>query len=161
MNTNKIPSYLILIVCIAVPLLAGIIGSFATASSISSWYAGLIKPVVTPPGWVFGPVWTTLYILMGISLYLVVRAGTENPPVRQAIIIFAIQLIVNVIWSFAFFGLQSPLYGLITIFTLIALILATIYSFYRVSHIAAYLLIPYIAWVCIATYLNGMIFILN
>ena len=98
---------------------------------------------------------------MGISLYLVVREGTENKPVRQGIIVFAAQLIVNVLWSLVFFGLHSPILGLVTILVLIALVLATIYFFYQVSRTAAVLLVPYIAWVCIATYLNAMILVLN
>lgn len=98
---------------------------------------------------------------MGISLYFVAREGIDTIPVRNGIIIFAAQLIVNVFWSYAFFGLQSPIFGLVTILLLIILVLATIYYFYRVSRIAAFLLIPYIAWVCIATYLNTMILILN
>jgi len=161
MNLHLPRSPVLLIICIAVPLLAGVSGSFATISSIPTWYASLIKPPLTPPDWVFGPVWTTLYILMGIALYLVAREGIENKPVTQGIIVFTAQLIVNILWSIVFFGLQSPLYGLVTILVLIALVLATIYYFYRVSPIAAWLLVPYIAWVCIATYLNAMILVLN
>jgi benzodiazapine receptor len=161
MNINSLRSPVLLIICIAVPLLAGVAGSFFTISSILSWYASLIKPPLTPPDWVFGPVWTTLYILMGISLYLVVREGTEKKPVQQGIMVFTAQLIVNVLWSLVFFGLLSPLLGLVTILVLIVLVLATIYFFYRVSPIAAGLLVPYIVWVCIATYLNAMILVLN
>lgn len=161
MNIQSLRSPVLFITCIAIPLLAGVIGSFSTMSSIPSWYAGLIKPPLTPPNWLFGPVWTTLYILMGIALYLVVREGTEKKPVQLGIIIFAAQLIVNVLWSLVFFGLRSPLSGLITILVLIALVLATIYFFYQVSRTAAALLVPYIAWICIATYLNAMILVLN
>jgi len=161
MKVHSLRSPVLLILCIAIPLLAGVLGSFSTISSIPTWYAGLIKPVLTPPNWLFGPVWTTLYILMGIALYLVVREGTAKKPVQLGIIVFAAQLIVNVLWSMVFFGLQSPLLGLITILVLIALVLATIYFFYQVSRTAAALLIPYIAWVCIATYLNVMILVLN
>jgi len=161
MNLPKIRSPILLITCIVIPLLAGVAGSVATTSAIQTWYAGLVKPLFTPPNWLFGPVWTTLYILMGISLYLVAIEGTDRKPVRQGIIVFAAQLIVNILWSFAFFGFQSPLYGLLMIFALIILVLATIYFFYRVSRTAAILLVPYIVWVCIATYLNVMIFVLN
>jgi benzodiazapine receptor len=161
MNTQSLRSLILLITCIAIPLIAGIAGSFFTMSSIPTWYEGLIKPLLTPPNWLFGPVWTTLYILMGIALYLVVREGTEKKPVQLGIIVFAAQLIVNVIWSLVFFGLRSPLSGLVTILVLIALVLATIYFFYRVSRTAAGLLVPYIAWICIATYLNAMILVLN
>ncbi|MEI7434204.1 MAG: TspO/MBR family protein [Methanomicrobiales archaeon] len=161
MNTQSLRSPVLLIICIAIPLLAGVAGSFSTMSSIATWYTGLIKPVLTPPNWLFGPVWTTLYILMGIALYLVIREGTEKKPVQLGIMVFAAQLIVNVVWSLVFFGLQSPLLGLITILVLIALVLATIYFFYHVSRTAAVLLVPYIVWVCIATYLNAMILVLN
>ena len=161
MKVHSLRSPVLLILCIAIPLLAGVVGSFSTISSIPTWYAGLIKPMLTPPNWLFGPVWTTLYILMGIALYLVVREGTEKKPVQLGIIVFAAQLIVNVLWSLVFFGLQSPLLGLITILVLIALVLATIYFFYQVSRTAAAFLVPYIAWVCIATYLNAMVLVLN
>ena len=159
MKVHSLRSPVLLILCIAIPLLAGVVGSFSTMSSIPTWYAGLIKPMLTPPNWLFGPVWTTLYILMGIALYLVVREGTEKKPVQLGIIVFAAQLIVNVLWSLVFFGLQSPLLGLITILVLIALVLATIYFFYQVSRTAAAFLVPYIA--CIATYLNAMVLVLN
>ena len=161
MKVHSLRSPVLLIICIAIPLLAGVVGSFSTMSSIPTWYAGLIKPVLTPPNWLFGPVWTTLYILMGIALYLVVKEGTEKKPVQLGIIVFVAQLIVNVLWSMVFFGLQSPLLGLITILVLIALVLATIYFFRQVSRTAAALLVPYIAWVCIATYLTVMILVLN
>jgi len=151
----------LLAICVAIPLLAGVVGSFATISSIPTWYAGLIKPPLTPPNWVFGPVWTTLFILMGIALYLVVREGTGKKPVRQGMVVFSAQLTVNVLWSIGFFGLHSPILGLILILVLIALIIATIYYFYRVSRTSAVLLVPYLAWVCIATYLNAMIVVLN
>jgi tryptophan-rich sensory protein len=161
MDLPKIRSPILLITCIAVPLLAGVAGSIATISAIPTWYAGLVKPLLTPPDWLFGPVWTMLYILMGISLYLVAIEGIDKKPVRQCVIVFAAQLIVNILWSFAFFGFHSPLSGLVMILALIILVLATIYFFYSVSRTAALLLVPYIAWVCIATYLNVMIFVLN
>ncbi len=161
MNIHSLRSPGLLIICIVLPLFAGVAGSFPTLSSIPTWYTVLIKPPLTPEPWVFGPVWTTLYILMGISLYLVVREGIRNNPARLGTMLFAGQLVVSVLWSFAFFGLRSPVSGLATILILIVLVLATMYYFYRVSRIAALLLVPYIAWICIATYLNYMIMILN
>jgi tryptophan-rich sensory protein len=98
---------------------------------------------------------------MGISLYLVVSGGTENKLVRLGMILFAGQLIVNILWSFVFFGLHSPILGLVAILVLIILVLAMIYCFYQVSRIAAVLQVPYIVWLCIATYLNIMILVLN
>jgi translocator protein len=161
MNKLSLRSLILLIICVAIPLLAGMAGSFFTISAIPTWYAGLIKPVLTPPNWLFGPVWTILYILMGVALYLVAREGTGKKPVQLGIIIFAAQLTVNVIWSLVFFGLRSPLSGLVTILVLIALVVATMYFFYKVSRTAAGLLVPYIAWLCVATYLNAMILVLN
>jgi translocator protein len=161
MNTNALRSPVLLVICVAIPLLVGVAGSLATATSIPTWYAGLVKPPLTPPNWAFGPVWTTLYILMGISLYLVVREGIATKPVQQGIIAFGGQLFVNLLWSLVFFGLQSPLLGLITILLLIILVVISMFYFYRVSHVAAGLLMPYIIWIAIATYLNAMILVLN
>ena len=151
----------LLILCIAIPLLAGMIGSLVTSPAITTWYARLQKPFFTPPNWVFFPVWTVLYIFMGISLYLVLQNGLENRAVRQGVAIFSAQLAVNAIWSFAFFGMQSPQNGLITILVLLVLIITTIVLFWRISKPAAVLLVPYICWVCIATALNMMILVLN
>jgi tryptophan-rich sensory protein len=130
-------------------------------SSIPTWYATLNKPAFTPPNWVFGPVWTTLYIMMGISLYLVVRGGLDAAPVRQGVFLFAAQLVLNTLWSIAFFGMRSPFLGLVTILALIALVTATIFAFYRVSRPAAWLLVPYLCWGCFATALNAMVWVLN
>jgi len=151
----------LLILCIAIPLLAGMIGSLVTSPAITTWYARLQKPFFTPPNWVFFPVWTVLYIFMGISLYLVLQNGLENRAVRQGVAIFSAQLAVNALWSFAFFGMQSPQNGLITILVLLVLIITTIVLFWRISKPAAVLLVPYICWVCIATALNMMILVLN
>jgi tryptophan-rich sensory protein len=161
MDKTPIRSAGLLILCIAIPLLAGVIGSFFTMSAVPTWYAQLEKPSFTPPNWVFGPVWTVLYILMGVSLYLVVQNGLERRAVQQGVIIFSAQLALNTLWSIAFFGMQSPLYGLITILALLALIVATIASFFRISKAAAALLVPYACWVCLATALNAMILVLN
>jgi translocator protein len=161
MVSNRERSYILLIVCIAIPLIIGLAGSFATSASIPSWYSTLNKPWFSPPNWVFAPIWTTLYVLMGVSLFLVIREMKEISLYHPCILLFAAQLVVNLLWSVIFFGLRSPVLGLITIFILLGLIAATIYSFYQVSKSAAWLLIPYIAWVCIATALNFMIVILN
>jgi tryptophan-rich sensory protein len=151
----------VLILCIVIPLIAGVIGSIFTVDSIGTWYVLLNKPPLTPPAWVFAPIWTVLYILMGIALFLIVRDGLGTPGIRSALTIFMAQLFVNVLWTFLFFGLHSPLYGLIGIIVLFLLIIATILEFYRIRKLAALLLLPYIAWVCIATYLNAMVLVLN
>lgn len=140
---------------------AGIAGSFFTIRSVDTWYAGITKPSFNPPDSVFAPVWGVLYILMGFSLFLVWRKSPENPRVKGALWVFAAQLVLNSLWSFAFFGCESPLAGFIVIGLLWTAIVLTIGMFFRVSKIAAILLIPYILWVSFAAILNGAIFLLN
>lgn len=141
--------------------LAGILGSLVTITGEGSWYSTILKPSFSPPGFLFGPVWTLLYILMGISLYLVWMEGLERKEVRLALIAFGIQLVLNTLWSFLFFGLQSPFLGLVEIVILWISIVATVILFYRVNRTAAILLIPYLAWVSFATFLTYNIWILN
>jgi tryptophan-rich sensory protein len=148
---------LFVLLCLA----AGAIGSIFTFSSIPGWYATLNKPVFTPPNWVFGPVWTTLYVLMGIAAYLVFRKGMKQKGVKDALMVFIVQLILNVLWSILFFGLHSPLYGLIGIVALWLAIALTIKKFYAISKPAVYLLVPYILWVSFAGILNLFVWILN
>lgn len=147
-----------LIISILICLLAGFIGSFYTAPAISTWYATLQKPSFTPPDRVFFPVWTSLFIMMGISLFLVWKKEEKKV---TALYIFTAQLILNVLWSVAFFGLRSPLLGLIEIIILWIAILTTILSFMKISRTAGYLLIPYILWVSFAAILNFSIWRLN
>jgi tryptophan-rich sensory protein len=142
-------------------LLAGFVGSAATMSSIPTWYASLQKPAFNPPNWIFAPVWTTLFIMMGVAAFLVWDKGLENKKVRISLAIFGLQLLLNVLWSILFFGLQSPRYAFIDMIMLWASMLATIIYFYRISAVAAYLLIPYILWVSFAAALNLSIVILN
>ena len=149
-------NWLVLIGFIALSQAAGLIGSVFTASSISSWYQYLAKPELNPPSWVFGPVWTTLYLLMGIAAYLVWRVRA-----LKAHAVFFVQLALNALWSVLFFGLRSPGLALIEIALLWLAILVTIVSFNRVSRTAAFLLVPYLLWVSFATYLNYSIWILN
>ncbi len=161
MESLKKSEILKLIVSILIPLIAGFVGSIATMSSIPTWYITLAKPTWAPPNWVFAPVWTTLFILMGIALFLVWRQGLWRRDVKIAVIIFAVQLVLNVLWSVIFFGLQSLLGGLIEIVFLWIAIFTTIIIFYRISKAAGILLLPYIAWVTIASYLTYMIYLLN
>ncbi len=149
------------IISIIICQLAGFLGSLATTPSIPTWYASLNKPSFTPPNWVFAPVWLVLYLLMGIALFLVWRQGLTIAAVKGALVVFVIQLILNVLWSFAFFGLKSPLAGIIVICALWLMILVTIIMFFRVSNIAGLLLIPYILWVSYAAVLNAAIFSIN
>ena len=150
-----------LIFSIFICLFAGFIGSYFTTPAIPTWFATLQKPSFAPPNWVFAPVWTSLYIMMGISLFLVWQKGREDKPVKAAIYLFAGQLVLNALWSFVFFGLRSPLLGLIEIIILWIAILATIMSFMKVSRTAAYLLIPYFLWVSFASIVNFSIWSLN
>jgi len=159
MKLNKIGKF---IISILICQLAGVIGSFFTAPAIpTTWFAELKKPGFFPPVWLFAPAWITLFFLMGISLYLIWGRGLEKKEVRVALIIFGIQLIFNILWSVLFFGLKSPFWGLIDIVLMWFAILATIFSFYKISSKAAFLLIPYILWVSFATLLNFSIWRLN
>ena len=150
-----------LILSVLVCQFAGVIGSIFNISSIPSWYEGLVKPDIIPPNWSFSVVWTTIFLLMGIALYLVWMQGWEREDVRYAIGIFGVQLFLNILWSALFFGLRSPVLGLIEIVILWCVIALNIWVFYRISKPAGYLLFPYIAWVTVATYLNYSIMVLN
>ncbi|VVC00568.1 TspO/MBR family protein [uncultured archaeon] len=154
-------SYPVLAGFILLSLSAGAIGSLFTFSAIPTWYAALSKPAFAPPNWVFGLVWTTLYIFMGIAAYLVWQKGWKEKPVRAALMLFGIQLILNALWSILFFGLRSPLYGLIGIIPLWASIALCINWFYKIDRRASYLFIPYFAWVTFASMLNAALFLLN
>jgi len=140
--------------------LAGILGSLFTTPAIPTWYQTLNKPIFTPPNWIFSPVWISLFILMGISLFMVWRSG-EHPKVKTAFIFFFVQLILNVFWSAAFFGLRSPLLGLMDILLLWIAILLTILNFLKISTVAGLLLLPYLLWVSFAALLNFSLWILN
>ena len=180
----RINNFLKLAIAIIVSEFAGVIGTMFTTPSIPIWYATLVKPAFNPPAWVFGPVWTALYALMGISLYLVwkndwkvrnhilegkrkawnylsERLWTGSWQRENAIAIFSVQLFLNILWSIVFFGLESPGSAFFVILALWFAILHTIVNFYRISKVSAYLLLPYILWVSFAAYLNFFIWILN
>ncbi|MCU4742286.1 tryptophan-rich sensory protein [Halobacteria archaeon AArc-m2/3/4] len=149
-------------------LLAFVIGVNIVGSAPSlltgpdtAWFRALEKPWFYPPGWVFGVVWTLLFTLLGIALYLVVRRGLEDRAVRIAVALFGVQLAVNVTWTPAFFGLQTPLLALGIIVVLFGLVVATIVAFDRVDRRAAALLVPYLCWIGFATVLNYTIWSLN
>jgi tryptophan-rich sensory protein len=141
--------------------IAGALGSVVVIGSITTWYAFLNKPSFAPPNWVFGPVWLILYALMGISAYMVWEKGKRKKSTRQSLSIFSVQLVLNGMWSFLFFGIRSTLYGLIDIIILWLAIVATIVGFYKVSRRAAALLVPYLLWVTVAMVLNFYIWRLN
>ena len=150
-----------LIISIAISELSGIIGSVFTISAIPTWYATLTKSTLNPPAWIFGPVWTTLYFLMGIAAFLIWRKGLEQKEIRIALSLFGVQLVLNALWSIVFFGLHSPAWALANIIALWLAIVWTMYVFYKISRPAAYLFVPYIIWVSFALYLNYAIWVLN
>ena len=157
----KIKEGLALLAWIAIAELAGIIGSVFTAPSIPTWYAGLVKPALNPPAWVFAPVWTTLFALMGIAAFLVWQNGLDRKETRVAIGLFLGQLALNTLWSILFFGIHSIAGALIEIILLWLAILATITAFAKISKPAAWLLAPYLAWVTFAAYLTYALWTLN
>lgn len=158
MNLRTLFKFILFIV---IAELAGIIGAVFTTPAIPTWYAGLIKPELAPPNWIFGPVWTTLFALMGIAAFLVWQKGIQRRDVKIALGVFLTQLILNTLWSVIFFGFQSPGVALIEIVILWIAILVTILTFAKISKRAAWLLIPYILWVSFASYLNYAIWMLN
>jgi translocator protein len=177
-----------LAISLLAPLIAGVIGSLATYSAIQGWYAGLDKPFFSPPNWLFGPVWTTLYILMGVACYLVWTArivkhnklakgyffDSKSSPLsflmgrswasklrRAALTAYGVQLVLNVAWSVAFFGLRSPWLGVVVIAWLWMAIMVTIILFRLIDKRAACLMLPYILWVSFAMILNISLAVLN
>ncbi|SNQ60274.1 TspO/MBR family protein [Candidatus Methanoperedens nitratireducens] len=161
MKQSKINNILKLVISVIVCLFAGFIGSVFTFPSIPTWYAALTKPLFNPPYWIFAPVWTILFILMGISLYLVWNKGLQDKKVKISLFIFGVQLVLNVLWSFLFFGLHSPFYAFLEIIILWAAIVLTIVNFFKISRTAGLLLLPYILWVSFAAILNFSIWRLN
>ncbi len=161
MNRKRITNVIALIICLAIPFLAGAFGGLYTAPAIPTWYAGLAKPAFNPPGWIFGPVWSALYAAMGVSLYLVWRKGAGEPGVKRAAILFAAQMALNAAWPFLFFGLRNPGIALVEIIVLWVMIILTLLAFLRVSRPAGLLLVPYLAWVSFAAVLNFAIWRLN
>lgn len=158
-----------LVAAIIICQLAGVLGSFFTAPAIDAWYKTLERPFFTPPDWLFAPVWITLYTLLGISLYFIWIKNNETKKtekkkkkyIKVSLWIFAIHLVTNAIWSIIFFGLRSPQWALLNIVVLWGLIVWTMARFYKIDKKAAYILIPYILWVTLATALNFEIWRLN
>jgi len=150
-----------LVAAIVVSQAAGAIGSIFTFAGIRDWYAHIRKPPITPPNWIFGPVWTLLYTLMGIAAWLVWRRGMQCPGVKTALVLFLVQLVLNAAWSGIFFGLRSPLWGLVEICFLWASIALTTVAFFDVSKAARVLMLPYLLWVSFASVLNYWVYLLN
>jgi tryptophan-rich sensory protein len=156
----KIIDILKLVASIILCQVAGFIGSIFTTPAIPAWYESLKKPFFNPPNWIFSPVWISLYILMGISFFFVWQR-TDHPKFKPALIFFFVQLILNILWSVAFFALRSPFLGLINIVLLWIAILLTILNFFKVSKLAGVLLIPYLVWVSFAILLNFSLWVSN
>ncbi len=153
--------FLKLIISIAVPVAVGAVSGYFTAGSVNTWFTTINKPSFNPPGWLFAPVWTCLYILMGIACYLVWKSNANMADKRKAISLYAIQLTLNFFWSIIFFGAQQLGWALVDIGLLWLMILLTIFSFGKITSAAAWLLVPYICWVSFATILNYSIWKLN
>ena len=150
-----------LLVSIIVAEADGLIGSLATYPAIGTWYSTLVKPSFNPPNWIFGPVWTILYILMGVALYLVWEKGTKKKEVRTAMWVYFIHLAINTLWSVVFFGLHSLFGGFIVILILLGFIIVLMKLFYPINRWSTYLMAPYLVWVSFATILNTTLWLLN
>ena len=150
----------LLIICLVIPLAVGGIAALLTGGGMDT-FETLNQPPLSPPGWLFPVVWTILYILMGIASYLVLTSGKSGENIRRALVLYGIQLVFNFLWPILFFSLSAYLFAFIWLVVLWLLILATTISFYRISDIAGYLMIPYLIWVAFAGYLNLGIYLLN
>ncbi|QSB26999.1 TspO/MBR family protein [Flavobacterium sp. CLA17] len=156
---NKIAKIAIaLVVC----LMVGYSASMVTRPSVETWYPTIIKPVFNPPNWIFMPVWTLLYVFMAVAAGLVWdKIKEQNTEVKKALGFFVVQLILNALWSYLFFGLKNPMLALIEIAILWLMIYETYLKFLKINKTAGYLLIPYMAWVSFAAILNASIWWLN
>jgi translocator protein len=145
-----------------IPVVAALVaGQIATFPNLTPWYAGLVKPAFNPPNWVFGPVWTTLYVVMAFAVWRVLRLPRGRPVRSLGLILFFVQLALNAAWSWMFFGAHSPILGLIDIVPQLLVVLATVIVFLRLDRIAAWCLVPLAIWVAFATVLNFAIWSLN
>ena len=154
---SKLPKLLLtILICLSI----GFLGSLFTTPAIPTWYAGLIKPSFSPPNYLFGPVWTLLYILMAVSFYLI-WSKKKDKKIKSALKLFGIQLFLNAIWSPVFFGAKNLFLALIIIIFMWIFILKTILAYAKIDKKASYLLYPYLAWVSFATVLNFSVWFLN
>ena len=149
------------IIAVLIPLAVGSLAGYFTASSVTGWYTTLVKPSFNPPNWLFAPVWTSLYIMMGIALFLVWNSGAAEDVKRTAVTLFIVQLVLNFLWSFVFFYAQQPGWALVNIILMWIFIFLTILWFGKISSLSAWLLVPDICWVSFATVLNYAIWKLN
>ncbi|NQU84089.1 MAG: tryptophan-rich sensory protein [Parcubacteria group bacterium] len=154
-------NYLHLIISLIVPQLVGLSGVLFTNPAITTWYASLVRPSFSPPNWIFGPAWTILYLLMGVSVYLVWKKAKKSKAAKRATWLFWIHLVFNAAWTPIFFGLRNPGWALVNIIILWFLIVFLIVKFWKIHKWAAILLIPYLLWVSFATVLNYSLWMLN
>ena len=150
----------LLVFWLAVVFAVSFAGSAVTLPKIPTWYAGLAKPSFTPPNWLFGPVWTSLYVLMAVAAWRIGRV-LDTASRQRAIGMFCVQLLLNAIWSPVFFGLEAPRLGLAIIIAMVAAVIATLVAFWRLDRIAGIMLVPYLCWISYATALNAAIVVLN
>lgn len=158
---SNMKNWIKLIIALALPQIVGLSGALLTNTGDSSWFQQIEKPSWNPPSWLFAPVWTTLYILMGIALYIVWKSGAPDRLKKPAITLWAVQLVLNFFWTLIFFGAEEPGWALVEIIALWVAILLTIFAFARISKLSAWLLVPYIAWVSFASILTATIWQLN
>lgn len=142
-------------------LVIGAGSGFLTVDSISTWYVDINKPSFNPPNWVFGPVWTTLYKLMGVSAGIIWNQGFSNPQVKKALVVFSVHIVLNGLWSILFFGLKNPELAFVEILILLASMVYYTRLFYQIKPFTAWMQIPYLMWVSFASVLNGSIAWLN
>ncbi len=160
-NVNKKFQFFPFLICLCIPLAVGFLGSLLTMESVKTWYTTLNKPSFNPPNAVFGPVWSTLFIIMGISSYRVWKKRKQVSGFSWAIAIYSLQLILNLTWSFLFFYQHQIDFALVEIGVLLLTIIINAFIFYRIDKLAGWLFLPYILWVSFASYLTYSIFILN
>ncbi len=160
-KTNSLSNNWKLAICVLICQSTGIISGLLTNTENNTWFETIIKPSWNPPGYLFGPVWTVLYLLMGVSLWLIWKSDAPETQKFQACLIFALQLFLNFWWTIIFFKFQCPLCAFVEILIMICLIVITIFKFSEISKTAAWLLVPYISWVFFATILNYKLWVLN
>lgn len=158
---RRLPSVGTALLSVVPVVAAALVGNLATIPNLVPWYAGLTKPWFNPPNWVFGPAWTTLYVLMALAFWRILRQPADRAGRTTAIAWFLIQITLNAVWSIGFFGLHSPLAGLGVIALLLPAIAVTLVTFHRIDRPAGLLLTPYLLWVCFATVLNTAVWSLN
>lgn len=154
-------NFFLLVVSLGVSLLAGFLGSLFTVTQSGSWYDLLIKPSFNPPNYLFGPVWTILFILIALAVFLILKKNLKDKQIKNALVIFGAQLLFNILWSFFFFYLQNPRLAFLEIIALLIIIITMMIKFYEIDKRTVYLLTPYLLWVSFVAVLNYYLWLLN